>query len=77
MGTSDESTSRRTLLNSVTRSLAVLVRGSEDDLEHVLAEDGLDDAAEVAQPRPPGPAHAKPKRARSPHTPEFSPLTFD
>ena len=77
MGTPDESTPRRTLLSSVTRSLASLVRGSEDDLERVLAEGGLDDADEVAQPRPPGPAHAQPKRARSPHAPESAPLTFD
>ena len=41
MGTPDESTPRRTLLSSVTRSLAALVLGSEDDLEHVLAEGGL------------------------------------
>jgi formylglycine-generating enzyme len=77
MGIPDESTPRRTLLSSVTRSLAALVLGSEDDLEHVLAEDGVNDAVEVAQPRPPNSARAHPKRARLPHAPEVAPLPFD
>ena len=77
MGTPNESMPRRALLSSVTRSLAALVRGSEDDVEHVLAEGGLDDAAEVAQPRPLGPAHAHPKRPRPSHTPEIALLPFD
>jgi formylglycine-generating enzyme len=77
MGTPDESTSRRTLLSSVTRSLAALVRGSEDDLEHVLAEGGRDDAVEVTQPRPPDSVHAHPKRPRPPPVPEVVPLPFD
>jgi sulfatase modifying factor 1 len=77
MGTPDESTPRRTLLSSVTRSLAALVYGSEDDLEHVLAEGGLDDTAGSAQPRPPGPAHAHPKRVRPPQAPGVAPLPFD
>jgi formylglycine-generating enzyme required for sulfatase activity len=77
MGTSDEPTPRRALLSFLARSLAGLVLGSDDDLEHVLAEGELDDAAGGAQPRPPVPAHAHPKRARRPRAPEVVPLPFD